>query len=154
MKENIITQKGFEELQKELQYLKTTKRSEIAKKIKEAREQGDLSENAEYEAAKEEQGQIEARIEKITDTLNNAVVVESDKNSDKVTFGSIVKIKDLSDNKEYTYTLVGSSEADILNNKISNVSPLGYALFGHIKGDVVRYRTNESVEKYLIMDVE
>ena len=130
-KKNILTYEGLKKLEDELQDLKVVKRREIAQKIKEAREQGDLSENAEYDAAKDEQRDIEARIEEIEAILKNAeVVVEEEVDLDKINIGCKVKILDIEYNEELEYKIVGSTEANSLKGKISNESPVGKALIG------------------------
>ena len=130
-KKNIMTYAGLKKLQDELQDLKVNQRREIAQKIKEAREQGDLSENAEYDAAKDEQRDIEARIEQIEQILKNAEVVDEDEvDLDVVNIGCLVRVLDIEYNEEEEYKLVGSSEASSLQNKISNESPFGKALIG------------------------
>ena len=122
---------GLKKLEEELQDLKVNKRQEIAQKIKEAREQGDLSENAEYDAAKDEQRDIEARIETLEKILKNAeVVVEEDVDLNKISIGCKVKIRDLEFNEDLEYKIVGSSESNSLKGKISNESPVGKALLG------------------------
>ena len=137
-KKNILTYEGLKKLEDELQDLKVVKRREIAQKIKEAREQGDLSENAEYDAAKDEQRDIEARIEEIEKILKNAeVVVEEEVDLDKISIGCKVKILDCEFNDELEYKLVGSTEANSLKGKISNESPVGRALIGKKVGDTV-----------------
>lgn len=154
-KVNLLTQKGYDELVNELQDLKLNKRPEIAQKIKEAREQGDLSENAEYSAAKEEQGIIESRINTIEAILENYKIVEShDFDKSVVSYGSKVDLIDLSDNKKYTYTLVGAMEADIVNKKISDASPLGKAILNARVGTVVKYINNEGLqEEYKVQKI-
>ena len=133
-----MTYAGLKKLQDELQDLKVNQRREIAQKIKEAREQGDLSENAEYDAAKDEQRDIEARIEQIEQILKNAEVVDEDEvDLDVVNIGCLVRVLDIEYNEEEEYKLVGSSEASSLQNKISNESPFGKALIGAKVGDVV-----------------
>ena len=128
-KKNILTEEGLAKLEDELQDLKVNRRKEVAAKIKEAREQGDLSENAEYDAAKDEQRDIEIRIEEIEKILKNAEVVSSkDVDANAINIGSTVRIKDLSSGEEMQYKIVGSTEADILGGKISNESPVGVAL--------------------------
>ena len=122
-KKNLMTREGLKALEDELNDLKLNKRKEVAQKIKEAREQGDLSENAEYDAAKDEQRDIEARIEEIDNILKNAEVVEHDEgDADRVNVGATVKIKDIEFGDEMEYKIVGSTEVDCLNNKISNGS--------------------------------
>lgn len=153
MQNNLITKEGYNKLVEELNELKTTKRAEISNKIKEAREQGDLSENAEYSAAKDEQTLNESRIEQLEAILKSVQVVDTVK-SDIVDFGSTVKLKDLNDNKEYKYTIVGSNEANILEGRISNICPLGNALVGHKLNDTVSYITTDgNEEKYKILEV-
>lgn len=129
VKKNILTEEGLKALEEELQDLKVNRRKEVAQKIKEAREQGDLSENAEYDAAKEEQRDIELRIEEIDKILKNAeLVVDDDIDSSVINIGCTVKIKDLEFNEEMEYKIVGSTEANSLKGKISNESPVGKAL--------------------------
>ena len=130
-KKNIMTFAGLRALEDELFDLKVYKRKEVAQKIKEAREQGDLSENAEYDAAKDEQRDIEARIEELEKLLKNVEVVGQDEvDADTVGIGSRVKLYDVEMDEEVEYTIVGSTEADALNGKISNESPVGAALIG------------------------
>ena len=128
-KKNLLTYAGLKALEDELHDLKVNRRKEVAGKIKEAREQGDLSENAEYDAAKDEQRDIEARIEEIEKILKNAeVVVEDEVDLDKISVGCSVKIYDEEYEEEMEYKIVGSSEANSLKGKISNESPVGHAL--------------------------
>ena len=130
-KKNILTYQGLQKLEDKLQNLKVVRRKEVAQKIKEAREQGDLSENAEYDAAKDEQRDIEARIEQIEKILKNAeVVVEEEVDLDKINIGCQVKILDMEFDEELEYKIVGSTEANSLKGKISNESPVGKALIG------------------------
>ena len=130
-KKTILTYAGLKKLEDELHDLKVNKRREIAGKIKEAREQGDLSENAEYDAAKDEQRDIELRIEELEKLLKNAeVVVEDEVNLDKINVGCIVKVYDVDFDEEMEFKLVGSTEANSLQGKISNESPVGQALLG------------------------
>lgn len=154
-KKNILTYEGLTALENELEDLKVNKRQEVAQKIKEAREQGDLSENAEYDAAKDEQRDIEARIEQIEKILKNAeVVVEDDVDLDKINIGCRVKILDMEYDEELVYKIVGSTEANSLKGRISNESPVGSALIGAKKGDVVEVETQVGVLKYKILDIE
>ena len=140
-KKNILTYTGLKQLEDELQQLKVVRRQEVAEKLKEARAQGDLSENAEYDAAKDEQRDIEARIEELENILKNAeVVVETEVDSDKINIGCIVKLFDFEFDEELEFSIVGSTEANSLKNKISNESPLGSALIGKKVGDVIRLR--------------
>ena len=141
-KKNILTYQGLKKLEDELQELKVVRRKEVAAKIKEAREQGDLSENAEYDAAKDEQRDIEARIEDIEKILKNAeVVVEEEVDLDKISIGCNVKILDIEFDEELEYKIVGSTEANSLKGKISNESPVGKALLGKQVGDIVKVET-------------
>ena len=127
-KKNLLTYAGLKALEEELHDLKVIKRKEVAEKIKEAREQGDLSENAEYDAAKDEQRDIEARIEQIEKILKNAeVVVEEEVDLDKISVGCQVKVLDEEYEEEMEFKIVGSSEANSLKGKISNESPVGRA---------------------------
>ena len=154
-KKNILTYEGLKKLEDELQNLKVVKRKEVAQKIKEAREQGDLSENAEYDAAKDEQRDIEARIEELEKILKNAeVVVEDEVDLDKINIGCMVKILDLEYNEEMEYKIVGSTEANSLKGKISNESPVGKALIGSKLGDVVEVETQAGVLKYKVLEIQ
>ena len=153
-KKNIMTYAGLKKLQDELQDLKVNQRREIAQKIKEAREQGDLSENAEYDAAKDEQRDIEARIEQIEQILKNAEVVDEDEvDLDVVNIGCLVRVLDIEYNEEEEYKLVGSSEASSLQNKVSNESPFGKALIGAKVGDVVEVEAPAGVVKYKVLSI-
>ena len=135
---NILTYAGLKQHEDELQNLKVFKRKAVAQKIKEAREKWDLSENAEYDAAKDEQRDIEARIEELEKLLKNAeVVVEDEIDLDKINVGCKVKVKDLEYDEDMEFYIVGSTEANSLQNKISNESPVGAALLGHKKGERV-----------------
>lgn len=130
-KKNILTYEGLKKYEDELENLKVVKRQEVAQKIKEARAQGDLSENAEYDAAKDEQRDIEARIDELEKILKNAeVIVEDEVDLDKINIGCQVKILDIEMNQELDYKIVGSTEANSLKGKISNESPVGRALIG------------------------
>ncbi len=154
-KKNILTYAGLKKLESELEDLKVVKRKEIADKIKEAREQGDLSENAEYDAAKEEQGHIEKRIEEIEKILKNAeVVVEEEIDLEKINIGCKVKLFDIEFEEELEFKLVGSTEADSLNNKISNESPLGKALIGCRVGETVGVEIQSGMSQYKILDIQ
>lgn len=154
-KKNILTYEGLRLLEEELQDLKVNKRKEVAQKIKEAREQGDLSENAEYDAAKDEQREIEARIEEIDKILKNAeVVVEDEVEVDAINIGCKVKILDLEFEDEMEYKIVGSTEANSLKGKISNESPVGKALIGAKVGDIVNVETHSGVLQYKILEIQ
>lgn len=154
-KKHILTYEGLKKYEDELQDLKVNRRSEIAQKIKEAREQGDLSENAEYDAAKDEQRDIEFRIEELEKLLKNAeVVVEDEVNLDKINVGCVVKVYDRDFEEEMEFKLVGSTEANSLQNKISNESPVGRALIGKKVGDVVDVETQAGVIQYEVLDIK
>ena len=151
----VVTYAGLKALEDELQDLKVTKRKEIAEKLKEARAQGDLSENAEYDAAKDEQAQIEARIEEIEALLKNVeVVVESEADANKVNIGCKVKVQDMTYDEELEFQIVGSTEANSLKGKISNESPVGKALLGHEVGEVVSIETPDGDEQYKILGID
>lgn len=154
-KKNILTYNGLKNLEEELHDLKVVRRKEVAAKIKEAREQGDLSENAEYDAAKDEQRDIEARIEELEGILKNAEVVDEDEvDLDKISVGCVVKVFDLEYDEELEFKIVGSTEANSLNGKISNESPVGAALIGRKKGDVVNVETQLGNIEYKIISIE
>lgn len=154
-KKNLLTYEGLQKLENELQDLKVVKRKEVSQKIKEAREQGDLSENAEYDAAKDEQRDIEARIEEIEKILKNAeVVVEDEVDLDKISVGCRVKIYDCEFDEELEYKIVGSTEASSLQGKISNESPVGKALIGAKVGDVVKVETQAGEIEYKILEIQ
>ena len=135
-KKNLMTKEGKEALEAELKDLKENKRYEIAQKIKEAREQGDLSENAEYDAAKDEQRDIEARIKQLEEVLKNSILIDVENiTADEVALGLIVKVLDVEYEEELEYEIVGSSNVDSLKGRISNESPLGSALMGKKVGE-------------------
>ncbi|MCR5342499.1 MULTISPECIES: transcription elongation factor GreA [unclassified Butyrivibrio] len=153
-KKNILTYEGLKAYEDELHDLKVVKRAEVAERIKEAREQGDLSENAEYDAAKDEQRDIEARIEELEKILKNAeVVVDEDVDLDKVSVGAKVKLLDIAANEEIQYSIVGSSEANSLKGKISNESPVGKALIGAKVGEEVTVETQMGDFKYKVLEI-
>lgn len=154
-KKNIMTYEGLKKLEDELEELKVVKRKEVSQKIKEAREQGDLSENAEYDAAKDEQRDIEARIEQIEKILKNAeVVVEEEVDLGKISIGCKVRILDEEFNEELEYKIVGSTEANSLKGKISNESPVGRALIGKKVGDEVVVETQVGELKYKVLEIQ
>lgn len=154
-KKNILTYEGLRNLEEELQDLKVVKRKEIAQKIKEAREQGDLSENAEYDAAKDEQRDIEARIEQIEKILKNAeVVVEEEVDLNKISVGCKVTVLDVEYDEEEEFKIVGSSEANSLQGKISNESPVGKALIGAKVGEVVNVETQAGIIQYKVLEIQ
>ena len=154
-KKNILTYEGLKKLEDELEDLKVNRRKEVADKIKEAREQGDLSENAEYDAAKDEQREIEARIEELEKILKNAeVVVEEDVDVDVINIGCKVKVLDMEFDEELEFRIVGSTEASSLQGKISNESPVGKALLRHKVGDVVEVETQTGVLEFMILEIQ
>ena len=153
-KKNILTYEGLKKLEDELENLKVVRRKEVSQKIKEAREQGDLSETAEYDAAKDEQRDIEARIEELEKILKNAeVVVEEEADLDKVSIGCSVKILDCEFDEELEYKIVGSTEANSLKGKISNESPVGKALLGKKVGDTVTVETPAGEFSYKVLSI-
>ena len=154
-KKNLLTFTGLKKLEEELHDLKVVRRKEVAGKIKEAREQGDLSENAEYDAAKDEQHDIEARIEEIEKILKNVEVVDEDEvDLEKIRVGCRVKVYDIEYDEEMEFSLVGSSEANSLKGKISNESPVGKALIGAKVGDVVEVETQAGLIQYKVLEIQ
>ena len=152
-KKNLMTYEGLKKLEDELQDLKVNRRKEVAQKIKEAREQGDLSENAEYDAAKDEQRDIEARIEEIEKILKNAEVADDEFGAGVINLGRTVTVYDCEFDEEIVFKLVGSTEAKSLENKISNEAPLGKALIGKAAGDEVEVETPSGIMKYKVINV-
>lgn len=153
-KKVILTLAGMEKMEQELTELKTVKRREIAQKIKEARAQGDLSENAEYDAAKDEQGKIEGRIAELEKTLRNAQVIDEDEaDLDRVSLGSRVLVFDHEFEEEMTYVIVGSTEADPMEGLISNESPVGAALLGASVGDEIEAETPAGVIRFKVLEI-
>lgn len=153
-KKNILTREGLKRYEDELHELKVVRRKEVAQKIKEAREQGDLSENAEYDAAKDEQRDIEARIEDLEKILKNVEVVdEEDVTADHIMIGSKVKIYDLEFDEELSYKVVGSTEANSIKGKISNESPVGKALMGAVVGDIVTVHTPAGESQFKVLEI-
>lgn len=146
----ILTEEGKQKLEEELYYLETEKRAEIGERIKTAREFGDISENSEYDDAKNEQGLMEARIAEITRILGDATVVATPKRSTKVNIGSVVTVD--MQGSQRVFSIVGAAEADVRDGKISNESPVGSALLGHKKGEVVKALgpTGKEVEMTII----
>ena len=154
-KKHILTYAGLKQYEDELQNLKVVRRKEVAQKIKEAREQGDLSENAEYDAAKDEQRDIELRIEELEKLLKNAeVVVEDEIDTDKINIGCKVKLLDVEYDEEMEFYIVGSTEANSLQNKISNEAPVGRALIGKSVGDVVDVETQAGIIQYKVLEIQ
>ena len=154
-KKTKITYEGLKKLEAELEELKTVKRKDVAQKIKEARELGDLSENAEYDAAKDEQRDIEARIEEIEKILKNVEVVDEDEvDLSKVSIGCKIKLKDIEFDEVFEFKIVGSTEANSLKGKISNESPVGKAVEGRKVGDVVEVEAQDGIIKYEILEIQ
>ena len=154
-KKTILTYAGLKKLEEELEHLKVVKRKEVAGKIKEAREQGDLSENAEYDAAKDEQRDIEARIEELEKILKNAeVVVEDEVDLETINVGCTVSVYDKEFEEEMEFKIVGSTEANSLQGKISNESPVGRALIGCKIGDVVSIETQAGMIEYEVLKID
>jgi transcription elongation factor GreA len=155
LKEVILTPEGYKKLQEEIEYLSTTRRQEIAERIRVAREFGDIAENAEYDAAKNDQAHLEARIAVLEERLKNArVVTKKEIRSGEVSVGTKVRLKDLSSNKTVEYHIVGSAEADPAELKLSNESPVGKAIMGRKKGDVVEVSAPRGALKFKIMEVK
>ncbi len=153
-KEIILTPEGLSNLEQELETLKTVKRREVAERIKQAIDFGDISENSEYEDAKNEQAFIEGRIITLEKMLRNVRVIEHTENdSNVVHLGAKIKLQDLESNEVLEYTLVGSAEADPMKNKISNESPVGKAIIDKNKGEVVEVNVPAGVIQYKILDV-
>jgi len=153
-KETILTAEGLRKLEEELEHLKGTKRKEVAERIKQAKAFGDLSENAEYDDAKNEQAFVEGRILQVEQMLRNARVINNDAvPSDAVSVGSTVRLRDLAAGSELTYTIVGSPEADPLKDRISNESPVGQALIGRRQGETVTVRVPAGTLKYTIVKI-
>ena len=153
-KKTVLTYTGLKELEEELRVLKTIRRKEVAEKIKEARGQGDLSENAEYDAAKEEQARMEARIVIVEKMLRSAEVIdEEDLDKDTVNIGSKVVLFDEEFAEEVSYALVGSAEADPAEGRISNESPLGSVLLGHKVNEIVTVEAPAGLVKYKILSI-
>lgn len=153
-KEVILTPDGLKKLEQELEDLKTVKRKEVAGRIKEAISFGDISENSEYEEAKNEQAFIEGRVLTLEKMLRNARIITNDEvDTGKVSVGSTVRVKDLEFGDVMEYTIVGSAESDPMNNKISNESPVGHALLGKSKGTVIDVHVPAGVIQYEILDI-
>ncbi len=151
--EVLLTQEGYDKLVQEHEYLITVRRPEVSEHLKEAKSYGDLSENAEYDAAKNEQVEVEERIAKLEAMINNAKIVSDDEiTGDTVNLGLTVKLKDLTTKETFTYTIVGVTDADPLNDRISNESPVGKALIGKKKGDKVEItiETKEGTDNMIL----
>ncbi len=156
VKKNLLTAEGLARLEEELEILRTVKRKEVSQKIKEAREQGDLSENAEYDAAKDEQREIEARIEEIGTILKNAEVIdENEVDTKTVGLGCRVKVRDLTYEEDLVFSIVGSTEASSREGKISNESPVGSALMGAKRNQIVTVSLpSGSKMRYKVLKIE
>ncbi len=155
MKKNVLTYEGLKKYEDELHELKVHKRQEVAQRLKEAREQGDITENSEYDAARDEQRDIEVRIEALENILKNAeVVLEEDIDTDRISVGCKVKIRDLEYKEDLEYKIVGSSEANSLKGKLSNESPVGKALIGAKKGQTVSVETQAGIIKYKVLEID
>ena len=153
-KDIFFTPEGLEKIENEIEYLKTVRRKEVSERIKVALGYGDLSENSEYDEAKNEQAQVEERIAKLEMMLRNAKIIdEKDLNTDVVNIGSSVKVRELETMEEDEYTIVGSAEADPLEGKISNESPVGSRLIGNRIGDVVEVEVPDGIIKYEICGI-
>ncbi|MDE1975108.1 MAG: transcription elongation factor GreA [Patescibacteria group bacterium] len=148
-----LTKEKFSELERELEHLRSERRKEIAEHLEYAKKLGDLSENAEYHQAREEQAEVEDRIRKLEDLLKTAVIAGPG-STDVVTVGSTVRVEKDGDNKSVLVTIVGSEEADTTVGKVSNISPLGSALLGHKVGDVVTVSTPKGMNRYKIAAVK
>ena len=155
MKENILTKEGYNTLKKEIEYLSTTRRREVAERIKTAREFGDIAENAEYDSAKNEQAMLEARIAKLEERLASSRVIEKREISkDVVSVGSTVRLRDVDAKQTFEYRIVGSAEANPAQSKLSNESPVGKAIIGHKKGETVEVTTPRGSMKYKILEIK
>lgn len=153
-KEILLTREGLEKLERELELLKTVRRREVAERIKQALEFGDISENSEYDDAKNEQAFLEGKILQLEKMLRNAKVIdETEVKEGVVSLGSRVRLKDLEYGDEFEYVIVGSAEADPLNNRISNESPVGQAIMGKRQGTIVEVQAPDGVIKYEILEV-
>ncbi|MGI6715798.1 MAG: transcription elongation factor GreA [Eubacteriales bacterium] len=153
-KQIYVSKEGYAKLMAELEHLKTVKRNEVAQAIAKARSYGDLSENSEYDEAKNEQGEVETRIANLESIIENAVILDdSEVRTDRVSIGSLVKIYDIERNKEVEYRVVGSTEADPFAGKISDDSPLGKALIGCRKGDTINVEAPKGILRYTIISI-
>ncbi len=151
--EKVLSQEKLEEIHKELEYLETTRRTEIAKGLEYARSLGDLSENAEYQEARELQASVEERIRRLTGIIKNAKVIESTNKKDIVGFGSVVSICREGEQETHSYTIVGSEEADMRERKLSHLSPLGSAIMGKKKNEVFTFETPNGNQTYVVKEI-
>ena len=155
MKEVILTPEGYEKLKQEIEYLQTEKRREVAERIRVAREFGDIAENAEYDDAKNEQAMLEHKIAMLEERLLAArVISKKEISKDVVSIGSKVRVKNMDANKTFEYHIVGSAEANPAENKLSNESPVGKAIMGHKKGDVVEVSAPRGALKFKILEIK
>jgi transcription elongation factor GreA len=155
LKEIVLTPDGYKKLQEEIELLSTTRRREVAERIRIAREFGDIAENAEYDAAKNDQAHLEARIAVLEERLKNSrVVTKKEMRSGEVSVGTTVRLKDMSSNKTVEYHIVGSAEANPAEMKLSNESPVGKAIMGCKKGDVVEVSAPRGALKFKIMEIK
>ena len=152
--QSYLTAEKFDELKKELDHLKTVRRKEVAESLEYARSLGDLSENAEYQEARDMQGAIEERIAHLEKVIKEAKIVAHDKKGDVIVLGSTVSIQKDKDKDSHTYTIVGAEEANIHEKKLSYLSPLGESLMGKIKGDEFSFETPGGKQKYKVLKVE
>ena len=152
--EILLTQEGYDKIVQEHEYLVSVRRQEVSEHLKEAKSYGDLSENAEYDAAKNEQAELEDRIQKLETMMRNGkIVTEAEMTGDHVNLGLGVRVKDMKTKEEFTYTIVGINQADPFEDKISNESPVGKALLGRKKGETVEIQTENGVLNYKIMEI-
>lgn len=155
MAELYITKEGKKEKEERLEYLRTVRRPEVLEKLKTAREYGDLSENSEYDAARNEQGRVESEIQMIEETLRVAIIVDSEElKNDKVRIGSTVKVLDIDFDEELEYKIVGSIESDPDRGWVSNVSPIGSGLIGKKKGEIVDIKTPNGTFQVKILAID
>lgn len=153
-KQSIVSHDGFLKLQNELEYLKTVKRKEIQQAIQKAREYGDLSENSEYDEAKNEQAEVETKIANLEETLKNIIVLDdAELGTDKVSVGNTVEIHCIDNSSEYTYKIVSAAEADPLEGRISDDCPLGKSLLGQKRGDTINVETPSGIRRFTITDI-
>jgi transcription elongation factor GreA len=155
LKEVILTPEGFKKLQQEIDYLRNEKRREVAERIRVAREFGDIAENAEYDDAKNEQAMLEHKIAQLEERLLSArVITKKEISKDAVSIGSHVRLRDMQANKTFEYHIVGSAEANPAENKLSNESPVGKAIMGKKKGEVVEVAAPRGALKFKIMEIK
>lgn len=150
-----LSQEKYAELEKELDFLKTERRKEVAEHLEYAKKLGDLSENAEYHAAREEQAEVEDRIRKLEDLLKNSSLIQAGGTAKgTISIGTTFRLIKMGDNKSYLYTIVGSEEANLNHGKISNISPLGSSLLGHKEGETVKVQTPKGSVSYTIAQIK